>query len=42
MRTLFNLVFFLVLISSKSTAQVQPDKNLSEKDSIEFENQFMK
>ena len=42
MRTLFNLVFFLVLISSKSTAQVQPDKNLSEKDSIELENQLMK
>jgi hypothetical protein len=40
MRTLFFLVFFSALIVSKSIAQVKPDINLSEKDSIELENQL--
>ena len=40
MRTLFFFIFFLALVVSKSFAQVKPDINLSEKDSIELEDQL--
>ena len=42
MRNIFYLVFFLTLSVSKSFAQVQSEKNLAEKDSIELEDQLMK
>lgn len=42
MRSLFCLLLFLTLIGSKSYAQAQPDHNLSEKDSIELEDQLNK
>ena len=40
MRTFFYCLFAFTIIASKSYAQLQPEKNLSEKDSIELENQL--
>ena len=40
MRSLFLCLVTFTIIASKSNAQVQPEKSLSEKDSIELENQL--